>query len=151
MTRPKPRKWFPKNPEKYVGDVSNIIARSSWEVKFLNYCDTHPEILKYSSEELVIPYVSPVDGKLHRYFVDFLIAVKTKTGEIKRYAVEVKPYYQTEPPQPIKTNSKKQRQRLIEETMTFGVNQAKWKAAKEFCQKRGMDFVVITEKELFKQ
>lgn len=150
MAHPKPRKWFPKNPEKYVGDVNNIVARSSYEIKFLNYCDDHPEILKYSSEELVIPYYSPVDNKMHRYFVDFLIAIRTQSGEIKRYAVEIKPFFQTEPPKNREVSTKKQKKRLMEETMTFSVNQAKWNAAKEFCRKKGMDFIVLTEKELFK-
>ena len=148
MAHPKPRKWRPKHPEKYVGDVNNIIARSSWEVKFMNYCDTHPEILKYTSEELVIPYLSPVDNAVHRYFVDFLILVKTQSGELKRYAVEVKPYEQTLPPT-LQPKNRKQRIRLINESMTYQVNQAKWEAARLFCRKKGLEFVVLTEKELY--
>ncbi len=147
MAHPKPRKWRPKNPEKYVGDVNNIIARSSWEVKFMNYCDSHPEVLKYSSEELVIPYISPLDGRPHRYFVDFIILVKTKTGELKRIAVEIKPLAQCFPPN-IQAKTAKQRARLLNESATYHVNQAKWAAAREFCRKRGMSFEVLTEREL---
>lgn len=147
MAHPKPRKWKPRNPEKYVGDVNNIIARSSWEVKFMNYCDTHPEVLKYSSEELVIPYISPVDGRPHRYFVDFIMLVKTRTGELKRIAVEIKPLAQTIPPN-TQARTSKQRARVINEAMTYSVNQAKWEAARAFCEKRGMSFIVLTEKEL---
>ena len=147
MAHPKPRKWKPRNPEKYVGDVNNIIARSSWEVKFMNYCDTHPEVLKYSSEELVIPYISPVDGRPHRYFVDFIMLVKTRTGELKRIAVEIKPLAQTMPPN-TQARTSKQRARVINEAMTYSINQAKWEAARAFCEKRGMSFIVLTEKEL---
>lgn len=140
---PKPKKWFPKNPEKYVGDVNNIISRSSWETKFLNWCDANPGVLKYASEELVIPYISPVDGKQHRYFVDFMIMVKTRSGEIKKYAVEIKPESQTLPPK--KTRNKA---RYINESATYAINQAKWESASKFCHKSGIDFVVLTEKHL---
>lgn len=132
----------PTNPGKYAGNVDNIIYRSQWELKMLKWADTHPDVLKYSSEELIIPYISPVDQKQHRYFVDFLIMVKTRSGEIKKYAVEVKPEAQTVPP---KTRNKK---RLVTETMTYAVNQAKWKAAEQFCKSKGIDFIVLTEKHL---
>lgn len=148
MAHPKPRRWIPKHPEKYVGDVNNIIARSSWEIKFLNYCDTHPEIIKYASEELVIPYISPVDGKPHRYFVDFVILVRTKSGEMKKFAVEVKPYAQTLPPT-LQPKNSKQRMRLINEVTTYSVNQAKWIAAEQYCRKKNMEFVILTEKQLY--
>lgn len=148
MAHPKPRKWKPKNPEKYVGDVNNIIARSSWEIKFMNYCDTHPEVIKYASEELIIPYYNPVDQKMHRYFVDFVILVQTKSGEYKKFAVEIKPYAQTLPPKGAPKTAK-QRTRFINETVTHETNQAKWRAAKEFCRKRDMEFIVLTEKELY--
>lgn len=132
----------PTHPEKYVGDVRKIVFRQQWELKMLNWADMNPQVLKYASEELVIPYISPVDSKQHRYFVDFLIMVKNRSGEIKKYAVEVKPEAQTLPP---KTRNKK---RLITETMTYAVNQAKWKAADEFCKKQNIEFIVLTEKHL---
>ena len=116
MAHPRPRKWKPRNPEKYVGDVNNIVARSSWEIKFMNYCDSHPEVLKYSSEELVIPYISPLDNRPHRYFVDFVILVKTRTGELKRMAIEIKPLAQTMPPN-MQARTAKQKTRVINEAM----------------------------------
>ena len=134
----------PKHPEKYVGDVTNIVYRSSWELKFLNWCDTNPSVLKYASEELIIPYFSPVDQKQHRYFVDFVIMVRTRTGEIKKYAVEIKPESQTVPPK-----QRKQTRKYLTEMSTYMVNQAKWKAADEFCKSKGMEFLVLTEKHLF--
>lgn len=140
---PKPRRWFPKNPEKYVGDVNNIISRSQWETKFMNWCDNNPAVLKYGSEELVVNYQSPIDGRMHRYFVDFIILVKTRQGELKRYAVEIKPEAQTLPPKP-----QRNKKRMLEESMTYQVNQAKWKAADAFCNRKGMEFIVLTEKHL---
>lgn len=143
MGHPKPRKWVPKNPDKYIGDINNIVSRSSWETKFMNWCDQNPAVIKYNSEELVVPYQSPVDGKVHRYFVDFVILVKTRGGELKRYAVEIKPEAQTLPPKPGRN-----KRRLLEETMKYQVNQAKWSSASSFCRCHGMEFIVLTEKHL---
>ena len=91
-------KFKPSFPQKYQGDPNNIICRSSWERRFCNYCDTNPNILRWASEEFSIPYVSPVDNRIHRYFPDFLIEVKEESGKIKKYVVEVKPEKQTLPP-----------------------------------------------------
>jgi len=142
MAKYKQGRFTPKHPEKYVGDVSNIIYRSGWELKLLKWADVTPGVLKYASEELIVPYISPVDGKQHRYFVDFLIMVKTRSGEIKKYAVEVKPSAQTVPP------TTKNKKRLIQESMTYAVNQAKWKAADAFCKTKGIEFIVLTEEHL---
>ena len=89
--RPQPRKWYPKNPTKYIGDHTNIIARSSWEIKFMNWCDNNPSIITWNSEEVRIPYKCDTDNKRHLYYVDFRIQVKTKTGIVKTYIVEIKP------------------------------------------------------------
>ena len=134
----------PTFPEKYVGDINNIIYRSSWELKFLKWADNNPNVLKYASEELVVPYISPVDHRQHRYFVDFMIMVKTKDSVIKKYAIEIKPEVQTKAPLP--TRNKK---RLLLETQTYAVNMAKWNAAESYCKKIGLDFIVLTEKQLF--
>lgn len=142
--RPQPRKWSPRNPLKYVGNPDNIVSRSSWETKFLNWCDLSPSVLQYASEELVIPYVSPIDGKTHRYFVDFIIAVKDRTGRIKKYAVEIKPSAECNPP--IKRKNQKV---YLEESMTYITNQAKWAAARKFCENINMEFIVLTEQHLF--
>lgn len=137
-------RFTPKNPEKYMGDVTNIIYRSSWELKLLNFLDKHPSIIRYNSEETIIPYVSPVDNRIHRYFPDFLVKKKGKDGKISTAIIEVKPASQTIPPMKQKTINK----RYINEVMTYGVNQAKWNSAKKYCEDRGWEFLIFTEKEL---
>ena len=137
-------KFNPSFPQKYQGDANNIICRSSWERKFCNYCDTNPNILKWASEEFSIPYVSPVDNRVHRYYPDFLIEVRETSGKIKKYVVEVKPLKQTQPPKQGKRVTKS----FIYEAKTYAVNLAKWKAATEFCLDNGVEFKIITEKEL---
>lgn len=109
----------------------------------MNWCDSSPSVIYYASEEFQIPYVSPADGRIHRYFVDFLIKVKDKEGILKTYAVEIKPYSQTQIPK-----KKKITKRYLVEAMTYAVNQAKWKAAVEFFDKKGIEFKIITEYEL---
>lgn len=134
----------PRNPSKYKGDPTNIIYRSRWESKFMNYLDSHPDVLQWASEELIIPYRSPVDGKMHRYFPDFLVRKRNPQGVIETLLIEIKPASQTKEPVKKKTINKA----YISEVMTWGVNQAKWKAAKEFCDDRKWKFVILTEKEL---
>ena len=138
-------KFKPKNISKYKGDPSGIIYRSSWELRFMKYLDTTPSILKWSSEEITIPYLSPVDGRRHRYFPDFWVRVKTSGGEIKESLIEVKPKAQTNPPK------KKSRvtKRYLREVYTYGVNEAKWKAATEYCKDRGWKFQILTEDHIF--
>lgn len=131
-------------PEKYVGDHNNVFYRSSWELKFMKWADNNTNVLRWNNEELVIPYFSPVDNKMHRYFVDFLIMVKTKNEEIRKYAVEIKPEAQTVPPKQTKKTKK-----YLTEMTTYMTNQAKWKAADVFCKTKGMEFVVLTERHLF--
>jgi hypothetical protein len=131
--------YRPKFPRKYKGNPHNITYRSSWEYKFMLWCDTTPSIQEWSSEECVIPYKSPVDNKYHRYFVDFYMKINNK-----KYLVEVKPFKQTKEPKTQKRMTKK----YINEVVTWSVNQAKWKAATEFCLDRQWEFKIITEKEL---
>jgi len=137
-------RFTPKNPNKYEGDPTNIIYRSSWELKFFNWCDQNDSILKWSSEETVIPYICPTDNRVHRYFPDVKMTVRNRDGGIKRYLVEVKPFRETLQPSP-KGRSKK---KFLTEVMKWGKNQAKWEAAKKYCDKMGMEFKIITEKEL---
>jgi len=139
-------KFNPAFPKKYIGNPSNIVYRSLWELKFLKYCDTNENILEYASEELAIPYRSPIDGRIHRYFPDAYIKVKESDGSIKKYLIEIKPYKQTIPP----TKPKKQTKGYIYEAYEYAKNQSKWEAAIEYCKDRGWTFKVITEKELFK-
>ncbi len=138
--------YRPTNPKKYVGDSSNIVCRSNWERKFCQYCDLNENVIEWGSEEFFIPYRSPLDDRIHRYFPDFYMKIKENSGRIKRYVIEVKPYKQTIPP--TKTKNKKS-QTYISEVKTYAVNDAKWKAAREFCEDRMLEFKIITEKELF--
>jgi hypothetical protein len=138
------RKYTPVFPEKYTGDPSNIVMRSSWETRFANWCDKNPNIVKWSSEETIIPYRCPTDNYIHRYFVDFKIQVRTTDGILKTYLVEIKPAAQTIPP----VYPGKQTKRYLTESMTFLKNQAKWKAATEYAKDRGWEFKIITEYEL---
>ena len=134
----------PKNPQKYKGNPSNIIYRSMWECKLMSHLDIHPDVIEWSSEEFFIPYKSPVDGRWHRYFPDFYVKKKNASGLIDISVIEVKPLIQTKPPV---VQSQKSR-RYITEVMTYGVNQAKWKAAEEYCKERKWSFHIFTEKEL---
>jgi len=138
-------RYSPVNKEKYQGNPSNIIYRSLWERKLMKWCDLNPDVIKWGSEETVIPYVSPLDNKIHRYFVDFYIQVKTKDGEIKSYLVEVKPKKYTKAPA---TNPKKKTRNWFSEVKNWGVNSAKWKAASEYAQDRNWDFIILTEDHL---
>lgn len=108
------------------------------------YCDRNDAILEWGSEEVVIPYVSPLDGKLHRYFPDFYIKVKQSSGSVKKMIIEVKPKKQCSPPQIPKRKTKY----FLNEVRTWGVNEAKWKAAVEWCKDRSMEFVILTEEHL---
>lgn len=137
-------KFQPKNPEKYVGDASNIIFRSGWEKKFMVFADSNPQVLKWCSEELVINYFSKVDNKMHRYFPDFVMSVKNNKGEIKKYVVEIKPEDQTVPPK--KRN--RVTQRYINEMATYSVNCSKWEAAEAWCKNNNMEFLIMTERHL---
>ena len=137
--RSKRGKYFPQKPNKYKGDYRNIVYRSGWELKFMKFCDYNSSITEWGSEEIIIPYISPVDGKRHRYFPDFYVKSKGK-----KYIVEVKPLRQTKEPKTQKKVTKK----YINEVVTWSVNNAKWKAATEFCKDYNMEFMIITEKEL---
>ena len=137
-------KFRPSNPKKYRGNPTRIIYRSMWEKKFMIFCDRTRSIVEWGSEEIIIPYRCPTDGKVHRYYPDFLIKVKESSNRIKTYVVEVKPKKQTLPPKKKKRITKS----YIYECQTYAVNQAKWKAAVEFCEDRMIQFKIITEDEL---
>ena len=134
----------PKHPEKYVGDPTNIVYRSSWEAKVMSWLDNNDSIITWASEELFIPYISPVDNRWHRYFPDFLVKYRTKDNKLSTMMLEVKPKKQTAQPDPQKRKTKQ----FINEVKTWGVNQAKWKAASEYCLDRGWEFKLITEDHL---
>jgi len=137
-------KYKVKNPTKYRGDIHDVIYRSSWELKFMNWCDSTDSVLEWGSEVAIIPYLSPVDKRVHRYFVDFYIKIRDKNGIDQKYLVEIKPKKFTQEP----VKPKRVTKHFLEEVFTYGVNQAKWKAAREFCEDRNWKFVVLTEDEL---
>jgi hypothetical protein len=137
-------KYHPENPFKYKGNFNNIICRSSWERKFCRWCDINENILEWASEEFFIPYVSPIDKRVHRYYPDFIVKMKDRFGEIKTYVIEVKPKRQTLPP----VKKSRVTKSFIYEAKTYEVNKAKWKAAKEWCEDRLLEFKIITEDDL---
>ena len=131
-------------PKKYKGDHTNIVYRSLWERKFMVYCDKNENILEWGSEEVVVPYHSPIDNRYHRYFPDFYIKVRESNGKIKKMIIEIKPFKQCVEPKV----QKKKTKGYIYEVMEYAKNQAKWEAAKEWCLDRGYEFKVLTENEL---
>lgn len=133
-------KFKPKNPQKYAGNIQEIVYRSSWELHLFRYCDLNEEIVHWGSEEIVIPYVSPIDNRTHRYFPDLIL--RTKSGKI--IMVEIKPFIQTQEPKP--TKNKKQYQQSV---LTYLVNTAKWAAAKKYCEHLGWEFTILTEQNIF--
>ena len=137
-------RFNPKYPEKYKGDSTNIIFRSSYELRVMKYLDENSNVIEWSSEEIAIPYRSPLDNRYHRYFPDFLAKVRKPDGSIQTIMIEVKPLYQTKEPEIQKKKTKK----YITEVTTWAVNDAKWKSASEYCADRGWKFQLITEKEL---
>jgi len=136
-------RFKPKNPKKYNGGADNIIYRSSWELRVMKYFDESPNIIWWASEELAIPYRSPVDQKMHRYFPDFIVKVREKTGLVMTYILEIKPEKQTKVP-----IQKRKTQKYLQEAATYAINQEKWRAADIFCQDHGWKFKVVTEKDL---
>lgn len=108
------------------------------------YCDRNDAVLEWGSEEFIIPYISPLDGKMHRYFPDFYVKIRQADGSIKKWIIEVKPKAQCGPP---KQPSRKT-PRFVTEVRTWGVNKAKWEAALEWCADRGMEFKILTEDHL---
>lgn len=137
-------KYSPSFPKKYKGDPTNIIYRSLWERKFMKYCDLNENILEWGSEEIALPYVSPIDNRVHRYFPDFYIKVREQNGQIKKYIIEIKPAKQTKE----REKKKKITKGYVYEVVEYAKNQAKWQAAKEFCDDRQWEFKILTENEL---
>lgn len=131
-------KYTPQNLKKYIGDSSKIVCRSLWERNVCKFCDQTESVVKWSFEEIIIPYFNPIDKKMHNYYPDFLIQFKDNKS-LKTWMVEVKPKKQTM----LKENASKK------EKLTWIMNNAKWEAAKHYCQKNNMEFKIITEKEIF--
>ena len=137
-------RYNPRNPQKYKGNPHNVIYRSLWERKFMVYCDNNTSVLEWGSEEIIIPYLSPWDGRIHRYFPDFYCKIKQHDGTIKKLVIEVKPKKQTKPPKEPQRKTKS----YLNEIKAWGVNSAKWKYATEWCNNNGMEFKILTEDDL---
>lgn len=135
-------RFIPKNPKKYVGrSINNIMFRSSWELYFFKWLDSNDAVLRWGSEELAIPYISPVDNRVHRYFPDMIVMYRDNTGAIKKEIIEIKPYKES-----VETPRMSPR-----DAQALMVNKAKWKAAADWAERNGAMFRVMTEKTLFKQ
>jgi hypothetical protein len=132
----------PKNKQKYIGKVDPVY-RSGWELKFFRWADDNPNVVEWASEAIIIPYVSPLDRKVHRYYTDGVVVIK-EGNLIKKYIIEIKPSAQTLLP----VKGKKRMSTMVYETARYAQNQAKWDAAKKWCDKRGYCFLILTEKEL---
>ena len=138
-------KFRPKNPDKYKGNPGEIYYRSSWERTFMNYCDLREDIQSWQSEEKVVWYFDPVTKKKRRYFPDFIVNYKRKDGVLVTEMIEVKPLKQVQgPPQ----NPKRKTKAWVNAVHTYITNQAKWEAATKYCEDRGWNFRLVTEKEL---
>ena len=135
-------RYFPSNPKKYKGNPNQIIYRSLWERKVMVYCDKNDAILEWGSEEIIVPYLSPWDGRLHRYFPDFYMKVRQSDGSTKKFIIELKPKAQTKEPT---RNPKRKTKKWFGEVKNRGINQAKWKSAEEYCKDQGMEFKIFTE------
>ena len=138
-------RYTPINPKKYKGNPSRIVYRSLWERKFMVYCDTNNSILEWGSEEIIIPYLSPWDGRIHRYFPDFYIKVREHNKTTKKYIIEIKPKKQCKPPV---ATPKRKTKKWFGEVKTWGINEAKWKYATKWCENNGMEFKILNEDHL---
>ncbi len=141
---PTPYKYKLKNVDKYVGNANDIWIRSSYERKFMNWCDMNPSVLKWGSEIYPIQYYCQIDKKVHRYFIDFFVQLKTADNTINNLAIEIKPYAQTQ--KPIRGN--KRDKTYLTECLTYQKNMDKWTAAKLWAEQNNFTFQLMTEYEL---
>lgn len=144
-------RFKPTKPEKYKGDPTKITYRSLWEFKFFRFIDQHPDVVWWQSEEVAIPYFSPIDGKMHRYFPDVILKKKMSDDKYEIIMIEIKPKKQTLPPDISRKNNTPTGRistRYLKEVKTFGVNDAKWKAARKYCAEKGWKFEIMTEEHL---
>ncbi len=138
--------FTPTHPEKYNGKVNNIRFMSSYELTFFKFLDNNPAIISWASEEIAIPYLKPTTGRVHKYYPDLWVKYTDRHGNIKQEIIEIKPEKQTKKP----TTRGKNKKTQLYETLSFAVNVAKWKSCKLFCDKYGMEFRIITEKDIFR-
>jgi hypothetical protein len=136
--------YKPQNLEKYIGDINQIVYRSSWELRIFRWCDSSENILEWSSEPFPIKYFDHSTNKMRRYFPDLFVKIRNKQGIITNYLLEVKPEKQTKPPKPRSRKTKT----YLNEMTTYQKNISKWTQAEEFCKQNNMIFKLVTEKEL---
>ncbi len=135
--------YKPSNPKKYIGNPNMIVYRSLWERKLFRYCDSNTKVLKWASEEIIIPYYNPVKKRMAKYYPDVYMEVVTKDEKTEKILIEVKPLRETKPP----SYKRRTKNVLLAEAM-YSQNRAKWAAAEEFCLDHGWKFQIMTEKEL---
>ncbi|QQK88297.1 head completion protein [Providencia phage PSTRCR_127] len=136
--------FMPTKLEKYKGDPKKIKYRSSWEQYMMRWLDNNPDVVKWNSEETIIPYFSNADGKKRRYFMDFWV----KLADGREFFFEVKPFKETQPPVKPVNLTTKAKKRFMDEIYTYSVNRDKWKAAAAVADKLGISFKIITERSL---
>ena len=136
--------FIPTNKDKYTGHVP-IRYMSSWELKLMMWLDKCPSVISWKSESTILNYLDPVTQKVKRYMIDFNMEIKDKNGVVKKYLVEVKPYTETQPPS---THGNKKKSTLLYQQLTYARNIAKWKCALEYAKKNGIEFMILTEKQL---
>ena len=144
-------RFKPANPDKYKGDPTKITYRSSWEFKFFRFVDQHPDVIWWQSEEIAIPYLSPIDNRVHRYFPDVILKKRVGPDQYETVMIEIKPKSQTMPPDISKRNKTptgRISRRYLNEVKTYGINDAKWAAARKYCNERGWKFEIMTESHL---
>jgi hypothetical protein len=144
-------RFRPNNPSKYKGDPTRIFYRSSWELKVFRRCDEHPDIVEWSSEEVIVPYMHPIKGKPSRYYPDLVIKKRVAPDKYQTVMIEIKPLKQTAPPDPSRKNNTptgRTSRRFINEAATYAVNEAKWNAAERYCKERGWAWQIMTEVEI---
>ena len=136
--------FTPQRPTKYKGSHP-IIYRSSLELHVMRFFDNATFVTEWGSETIIIPYIKPTDGKVHRYYTDFNVKIRDNAGVIRKYVIEVKPYRQTIPPT---THGNKKQKTIITEQVNYAINTAKWESAREWSAKHGYIFSIITEKDI---
>jgi hypothetical protein len=133
-----------KNPKKYKGNHKNIVWRSQWELSYMMKLDHDPNVLEWASEEIKIPYTDKATGRLHMYYPDFWVKKKLPNGNVKTFLIEIKPMAQVKKPQ----RGKKSEKVFLNEVLRYGKNIGKWESAKRFCDKKGWEFIILTEVDL---
>jgi len=136
--------YRPKNPHKYIGDITQIVYRSSWELRFNEILDSNPNVIHWTSEQVVVPYIKPTDGRVHKYYVDYFVEYIDRNNEVQRDLIEIKPLKQV-----LQPKHKRMTKTAMYENHVHKINSAKWQAAKAYAEKRGWKFRIMTERSIF--